>query len=333
MFYSIVVPTFKRPNEVDEFLASMSVQVFRNFELLIVDGSPDNCLHTVIEQYSEKLNLKYFHERNLGASESRNLGCEKATGDFLVFIDSDCIVPEDYLVKVDNFLSTNKVDAFGGPDREHESFTPTQKAISYAMTSFFTTGGIRGRKKHVGKFHLRGFNMGIKRDVFFKVGGYSGMQVAEDIELSMRLIKSGYITSLIPDAYVYHKRRSTFYKFFRQLFMHGKGRIDLYLRHRDSLKPLHLLPTAFVVFLLVLIASMFISFELHLLTVAMLVFYIFILFLDASIKYRSIYIGFLSMFASLEMLIAYGLGLLYNVWLRLILGKKEESKKALLLKQ
>jgi len=252
MQYSVILPTFGRPDEVTNFLESMTTQRFKEFEVVVVDGSLDEILYPVIEKYKTKLDLKYFHERGLGASESRNLGCEKSTGIFLVFIDSDCIVPEDYFVKVDNFLENNAdIDAFGGPDAADKSFSPFQKAVNYAMTSMLTTGGIRGKKKHVGKFQLRGFNMGIQRDAFFKVGGYSGMQVAEDIDLSMRLIKAGYKTALISGAFVYHRRKASIPIFWKQLYFHGKGRIDLHIKHGNALKPVHMLPSLFVLDILI----------------------------------------------------------------------------------
>ena len=179
MFYSVILPTFNRPDEVENFLESMVQQEQKNFEVIVVDGSPDDILHPVIDKYKDLLNLQYNHEKGMGASESRNLGCERARGDFLVFIDSDCVVPSDYFSKIQSFLVQHpEVDAYGGPDAADSAFSPFQKAVNYSMTSMLTTGGIRGKKKHVGKFQLRGFNMGVRHDAFFHVGGYSGMQVA-----------------------------------------------------------------------------------------------------------------------------------------------------------
>jgi cellulose synthase/poly-beta-1,6-N-acetylglucosamine synthase-like glycosyltransferase len=260
MFYSIILPTFGRPDEVENFLESIGKQEFRNFEVIIVDGSLDNVLHPTVEKYNNTPGLRYIHKHGLGASESRNLGCNEAKGDFLVFIDSDCVVPPDYFTKVERFLNANPgVDAYGGPDAADATFSPFQKAVNYAMTSFLTTGGIRGKKTHIGKFQLRGFNMGVRREAFFNIGGYSGMQVAEDIDLSMRLLKAGYTTALIPEAFVYHRRKANFYKFYKQLFFHGKGRIDLHLKHGDALKFVHLLPSFFVLYLIAGILTVFFS--------------------------------------------------------------------------
>lgn len=334
MFYSVILPTFGRPDEVENFLESMTLQKFGDFEVIVVDGSLDDILHPVIEKYRRITDLKYFHEKGLGASESRNLGCEKARGDFLVFIDSDCVVPPDYFEKVESFLVVNpSVDGYGGPDAADDTFSPFQKAVNYAMTSILTTGGIRGKKKHVGKFQLRGFNMGIRREAFFAVGGYSGMQVAEDIDLSMRLLKAGYVTALIPEAFVFHRRKASFYKFYKQLYFHGKGRIDLHIKHGDALKLVHMLPSFFVLFLFAGIAMAFVYPPLFLLFLITLGFYFLAVFVDASVRNHSLQVGFLSIVTSFELLIAYGMGVWRNIFLRMIFRKGKDSKKELLLKE
>jgi cellulose synthase/poly-beta-1,6-N-acetylglucosamine synthase-like glycosyltransferase len=312
----------------------MTLQQITDFEVIVVDGSPDTVLHPLIEAYRKKMALQYYHRKGLGASESRNLGCEKAKGDFLVFIDSDCVVPPDYFNKVEAFLNANKdIDGYGGPDAAEDNFPPFQKAVNYAMTSMLTTGGIRGGKKHIGKFQLRGFNMGIRRDAFFKTGGYSGMQVAEDIDLSMRLNKAGYKTALIPGAFVYHRRKASFYRFFRQLYFHGKGRIDLHLKHGDALKLVHLLPGLFVFGLIAgALASVFIPF-IGIVAGTGLGIYMLAVFTDSAIRNRSIPVGFLSVVTSLELLIAYGLGVWRNLIVRMLLKRGDDSRKELLLKE
>lgn len=334
MFYSVILPTFGRPDEVENFLESITQQEKKEFEVIIVDGSLDEILHPVISKYEKKIDLKYFHEKGLGASESRNLGCEKAKGDFLVFIDSDCVVPSDYFIKVGSFLKNNpSVDAYGGPDAADDTFSPFQKAVNYAMTSALTTGGIRGKKKHIGKFQLRGFNMGIKRGAFFKVGGYSGLQVAEDIDLSMRLQKAGYTTALIPEAIVYHRRKANFYKFYKQLFFHGKGRIDLHIKHGDALKPVHMLPSFFVLYLIGGCITAFLLKSLFYIFLCTVVFYILAVFIDAAIRNHSLCVGFLSIITSFELLIAYGLGVWRNIFVRMIFKQGKDSRKELLLKE
>lgn len=331
--YSIILPTFKRPDEVDTFLDSMSKQQLKDFEVVIVDGSPDDILHDVIDKFRSKLDLKYFHEKGLGASESRNMGCENAVGEYLIFIDSDCIVPSDYLQKIDLFLQKNNVDGFGGPDAAHPSFSPILKAINYTMTSFFTTGGIRGKKKHVGKFQLRGFNMGVKREAFFAINGFSGMQVGEDIDFSMRLHQNGYTTALIPEAFVYHKRKSSIGKFYKQMYMYGKGRIDLYLRHNEGLKLVHLLPSFFVLYLFAGLITLAFSIKLFYIFIASLILYALMVFIDSTIQNKSIYVGLLSIITSFEQFWAYGIGLIRNVFVRLIFRKGSDSIKATVLKE
>lgn len=334
MKYSVILPTFGRPDEVTNFLESMTSQKLKDFEVVLVDGSLNDVLHPVIEKYKPLIDLQYFHEKGLGASESRNLGCEKSKGEYVVFIDSDCIVPADYFVKVDNFLKNNPdVDAFGGPDAADKSFSPFQKAVNYAMTSTLTTGGIRGKKKHVGKFQLRGFNMGMRRDAFFKVGGYSGMQVAEDIDLSMRLIKAGYKTALISEAFVYHRRKASIKIFWKQLYFHGKGRIDLHLKHGDALKLVHMLPSLFILDSLIALGLGFIWPIFWYLLAGAFTLYGLIAFIDSTIQNRSLWVGLLSVITSFELLIAYGLGVWRNILLRMLLKAGTDSKKSVELKK
>ncbi len=325
MFFSIVIPTFKRKEDVKEFLESMTKQTESNFEVLIVDASPDNSVKDVVNFYSDKVSVTHFHKKGLGISPSRNFGCKNAKGDFFIFIDSDCIVPPDYIKKVNQFLKKNKVDGFGGPDDAEKSFSNVQKAINYAMTSMLTTGGIRGKKVHAGKYQLRGFNMGVSRNAFFSVNGYSNLKVAEDIDLSMRLHAKGYKTSLIPDAKVFHKRKINFKKFATQLFLHGKARIDLQMRHGTALKPIFFLPSLFVIYIALGWISFFINPFLFYLYLASLSLIAIIFFTDASIQNKSIKIGVLSVFASFIQLCSYGAGILYNIFRRLIFRKKDES--------
>jgi len=214
--YSIIIPVFNRPTEVDELLESLHHQTVQDFEVLIIEDGSDNDCKDVVKKHQDRLNIRYFYKENSGQGFSRNYGYERAHGEWMIVFDSDCIIPPHYLQSVEDYLAENAVDAFGGPDRAHENFTPVQKAISYSMTSLFTTGGIRGGKKHIGVFHPRSFNMGIRKAVFEKTGGYILPKKGEDIEFSIRIIENGFTTALIEDAYVYHKRRTHFGQFFTQ---------------------------------------------------------------------------------------------------------------------
>ena len=332
-FYSVVLPTFGRPGDVDEFLASLSGQEFKDFEVIIVDATYNDSVGEVAEKYKGKLSLQYIYRKGLGISESRNLGVDNAKGDYVVFIDSDCIVPPHYFSEIERFLRSDKADAFGGPDAAVETFTPVQKSINYVMTSFLTTGGIRGRKKRVSKFQPRGFNMGISRKVFLEVGGYSGMKVAEDVDLSMRIHKGGYTTALISDAYVYHKRKTSLYKFYVQMFMYGKARIDLILRHREALKITYLVPLLFVLYLLAGIASAFLVTPVFYIFLGTLIFYALAVFIDSSVRNKSVVVGLMSAFAAYEFLTGYGLGIIYNFFRRIVFRNREEIKRAVILKE
>jgi glycosyltransferase involved in cell wall biosynthesis len=327
MYFSVVVPTFSRPDEVSELLTSLVEQQDKSFEVIIADGSPDDTVGKIIQKFKDKLNLVYFFKRGLGIIESRNWGVENAKGDFVVFFDSDCVIPPQYFAEVKNYLAVNSLDAYGGPDKAGDTFNFKQKAISYAMTSFFTTGGIRGRKSHVGDYQPRSFNMGIKRQVFNELKGFSGLKVSEDIDLSIRLKKSGFKTGLIENAYVFHKRRSTFYKFFRQVFSFGSGRIDLQKKHGDALKPVHLLPSLFVIYLTAGIISGFFSGLIFALWVSSLAAYLFAVLWDASVLYRNLLIGMMSVYAAMVMLTGYGLGMLKAIFMRFVLKSSRESEK------
>lgn len=245
MKYSIIVPVFNRPDEVDELLESLVNQEEKDFEVIIVeDGSQIPC-EDVCRKYADQLTLRYFMKPNSGPGQSRNYGAERAEGKYLLILDSDVVLPDGYLKAVNDELDREPADAFGGPDRAHNSFTDTQKAISYSMTSFFTTGGIRGGKKKLDKFYPRSFNMGIRRDVYMELGGFSKMRFGEDIDFSIRIFKAGKRCRLFPEAWVWHKRRTDFRKFWRQVYNSGIARVNLYKKYPESLKLVHLLPMVF----------------------------------------------------------------------------------------
>jgi cellulose synthase/poly-beta-1,6-N-acetylglucosamine synthase-like glycosyltransferase len=288
-----------------------------------VDGSPTEILKPVIQAFESTLPVRHEHKPKLPISPSRNLGAQMAKGDYLIFLDSDVILPDEYLMHVDSFLQKTNVDSFGGPDKAHESFTDTQKAISYAMTSFLTTGGIRGGKKHFHQFHPRGFNMGIRKTVFAAVNGYSNMTCGEDIELSIRIINAGYQVQLNPEAFVYHKRRSTFKSFFRQVHRFGAARINIFQRHRSELKITHLFPAAFVLFLDAGVIASFFSIIIATTVIAVISIYFLIILTDATLQNKSIKVGGMSVLASLLQLMGYGIGFISNAIAVFIGGKKE----------
>jgi GT2 family glycosyltransferase len=331
--FSVIVPTFGRPEEVKELLSSFPAQDYKDYEIIIVDGSNDKQLENIIQQFRGKINIRYFYEKGLGISDSRNLGADKAKGEYLIFMDSDCIVSIGYFNNVNKFLSENRVEGFTGPDKAHPSFSRRQKAINYAMTSHFTTGGIRGQKIHIGKIHLRGFNMGILKEAFIKIGGFSGLRVGEDIDISLRFQNAGYKAALIYNAYVYHKRKTNFLKFFIQLFLHGKARIDLFKRHRKSLKPLYFLPSLFILYLLAGISTIFYCSYCFAVFLVTILFYALVLFTDASARNKNPGVGLLSVYSSIIMLIAYGAGFIYNFIKRIIFRSKKESIRPLIIKE
>ncbi|WP_294587997.1 glycosyltransferase [uncultured Phocaeicola sp.] len=321
MKYSLIIPVYNRPNEVDELLQSLLAQHFKDFEVIVVeDGSSIPCTD-VIAKYKNFLPVHYYAKPNSGPGQTRNYGAERSKGEYLIVLDSDCILPPGYLNAVEEELNREPADAFGGPDRAHDSFTDVQKAINYAMTSFFTTGGIRGGKKKMDKFYPRSFNMGIKADVYRALGGFSKMRFGEDIDFSIRIFKGGYRCRLFPEAWVWHKRRTDLKKFFKQVHNSGIARINLYKKYPDSLKLVHLLPAAFTVgVILVLACSLICVWSLLLLAL-----FAFVILLDATIKNKSLKIGIISVVAAFIQLTGYGTGFLRAWWKRCVLGKDEFS--------
>ncbi len=337
MTYSIIVPVYNRPDEVDELLQSLCQQTEKDFEVIIVeDGSTVTCKE-VCERYAGILNLHYYFKENSGPGQSRNYGAERAVGEWLIVLDSDVVLPDGYLAAVSSHLSslTPQPSAWGGPDASHPSFTPVQKAISYSMTSFFTTGGIRGGKAKLDKFYPRSFNMGIRREVYRQLGGFSRMRFGEDIDFSYRIVEAGYRTALLPDAWVWHKRRTDFRKFFRQVYNSGIARINLTKRHPGTLKLVHLLPAVFTlgVIALILISAVgralmhYVGHEpffwMFLLPWIPIVLYSVLIFADSSLRNRSLRVGLLSVPAAFTQLMGYGLGFLEAWWKRCVLGKDE----------
>ena len=361
MRYSIIVPVYNRPDEVDELLQSLTQQTLQDMEVIIVeDGSSLSC-EDVVHKYAGKLQLRYYTKENSGPGPTRNFGAEHSQGEFLIFLDSDCVLPPGYLQAIEDELNKSNgqcsmgCDAWGGPDKAHESFSPVQKAINYSMTSFLTTGGIRGGKKQMDKkFYPRSFNLGIRRSLYRQLGGFSSMRFGEDIDLSLRIYESGASCRLFPEAWVWHKRRTDFKKFFKQVHNSGIARINLMKRHPGSLKLVHLLPMFFTVgtiacllfaflFLLLTLLGLFALWSMPkpgcvngpmfciiggiggmLLFLSPLLLFSLLVFIDSAIRNRSIKIGFLSILASFIQLIGYGTGFLRAWWLRCVLGRNEE---------
>lgn len=305
---------------MDELLESLTKQTLKDFEVIIVeDGSIKPC-KDVCEKYANILDLHYYAKENSGPGQSRNYGAERSNGEWLIILDSDVVLPEGYLEAVEKSLaSSTSIAAWGGPDAAHPSFTPVQKAISYSMTSFFTTGGIRGGKAKLDKFYPRSFNMGIRRDVYLKLEGFTKMRFGEDIDFSYRIVEAGYMPRLFPEAWVWHKRRTDFRKFFRQVYNSGIARINLEKRHPGTMKLVHLLPTVFTlgVIGLLLITLIFTY------ACVPIILYSAIIFIDSSIKNKSLWVGLLSIPAAFVQLMGYGFGFIESWWKRCVLKQDE----------
>ncbi|HLL93589.1 MAG TPA: glycosyltransferase [Spirosoma sp.] len=318
MFFSIIIPIFNRPDELRELLGSLILQTYQNFEVLVIeDGSTDEA-GDVVSEFAQRLDVRYFFKENSGQGFTRNFGFERATGDYFVIFDSDALIPPHYLRTVEQHLKTGWLDAYGGPDAAHPDFTPVQKAISYSMTSVFTTGGIRGSKKNLGgTYHPRSFNMGLSRRVWETIGGYKLSRMGEDIEFAIRIIENGFTTGLIPDAFIYHKRRTNFGQFFRQLQFFGRARINISRYYPTEVKPVHTFPALFTLFLVMVPVWALVSPLLFGLTLGFLIVFSLLVLVDATRKERSLKVGLLSVVAAFVQLTGYGVGFFGEGWKRL----------------
>ena len=325
MTFSIIVPIYNRPDEAAELLQSLSEQTFWDFELVLVeDGSTKPCA-PVVEQFRSKITIHYIAKENTGRSDSRNTGMAYAKGDFFIFFDSDCIIPPTYLEVVNNLLLINNTDCYGGPDKEHATFSPIQKAINYTMTSFWTTGGIRGCHVKNERFEPRTFNMGFSRRVYETVGGFLDM-FGEDIELSNRIRRAGFSIQLFPEAFVYHKRRVNLRRFYKQVFIFGQARINVHKLHPGSLRFVHTLPA-----LAILMGVIFLSFA-FVVTPCILylpAIYVFLLFFDSLIKTKNLQIAGLSLFTAAIQIIGYGTGFIRSFVKKVIFRKGLEKRDEL----
>lgn len=316
---SFIIPVYNRPQEIDELLESVSHQSFKDFEIVIVEDGSTLSSQDIIEHWKSSLSIRYILQENTGPGPARNTGARDASGDWLIFLDSDCLLPENYASEVASQLKNASFDCFGGPDRAHEDFNATQKAIGHAMSSPLTTGGIRGGNKKLDKFYPRSFNLGVKTEIFHKIKGFSNMRFGEDLDFSMRLIEAGHQTTLLPDAWVWHKRRNTFRSFFKQVFNSGIARINLESRHPGTTKMVHLLPSLFTIgYPILLILAFFHPLFLILFSLPLLTF-----FLDALIGTKQFIPAVLAIPASLTQLMGYGSGFLTAWFKRNILKNKE----------
>ena len=320
---SIVVAIFNRKDELFELLNSLIAQTNKNFEVIIVDDGSSVDLLPTVETFKEMLEIQYFKKANSGPGLSRNYGARRAKNDWLVFVDSDVIVEKDYIENIKKNLENTDCAAFGGADKAHKGFNLLQKAISYSMTSVFTTGGIRGSKKAVTRFQPRSFNMGVNKEIFLKIGGFSEMRIGEDPDLSMTIWEKGYKTAFFDDIGVYHKRRTDLGKFSKQVYQFGCARPILNQRHPDYVKPTFWFPT---LFLLGYVAGILEYFLLQKgFVLACYGFYTLVIFLHALYLTKNIAIAAQAIITTYIQMFSYGYGFLES-WVKLnVLKMKPED--------
>ena len=315
--FSFIIPVYNRPDEVRELLQSCVDQTYTEaFEVVIVEDGSTEPSDTVVATFKEKLAITYLKKENTGPGDSRNYGMHKAQGNYCIILDSDCILPPSYLQVVSQNLGTNFVHCYGGPDAAHPSFSPIQKAINYAMTSLLTTGGIRGRKQALGKFQPRSFNMGISKEAFDATGGFGNIHPGEDPDLSIRLWDLGYNTRLLPEAFVYHKRRINWKKFYTQVNKFGMVRPILSKWHPQTAKLTYWFPTVFCIGFVIAVISALVSNSLYLLLpIGIYLFYFTILFFHAWYQTKRLNIALLALIAVGIQFMGYGYGFLKSTFL------------------
>ena len=318
MLFSIIIPLYNRPQEIKELLESLTFQTYKDFEVLVLEDGSINDAADIVKTFEDKLNVRYFVKKNEGQGFTRNYGFERARGDYFIIFDSDCLIPADYLQIVNNYLKTNWLDAYGGPDDAHPSFTPVQKAISYSMTSPFTTGGIRGNKKAIGQFHPRSFNMGVSRKVWETVGGFIITRSGEDIEYSIRIHSAGFKIGLIPDAKVYHKRRTDFMQLYKQLHFFGRARINVYKFFPSELKAVHFFPAIFTLGIFFILIANILQWPIALLCNFAYALFTLLIFFHSWWRNKSVKVAFLSIVSSFIQLTAYGLGFIQDLFKRVV---------------
>ncbi|NVJ84904.1 MAG: glycosyltransferase [Algoriphagus sp.] len=320
MFFSIIIPVYNRPDELRELLESLSLQDNSHFEVIVVDDGSELKADQICQQFQNSLDLHYFFQENTGQGFARNRGMKAGKGDFFVMFDSDVIVPPAYFSKLENAIKNRGLDAFGGPDAAATDFSTSQKAMDFAMTSFWTTGGIRGKMKDPAKFQARGFNMGVSREVFEKIGGFIDPNQGEDIEWSLRIKKAGFKLELVQEAFVFHKRKNSLWSFAKQAFSFGRNRINVSRFHPEAIQVVHLLPSLFVVFLISLVLSGMLGWKLFYLQSVVFGFWVVGVFLSVTFQTKSLPVGILAILASILQLSAYGVGFIWEFLIKLFKG-------------
>lgn len=310
MFFSVIIPIFNRPDELRELLESLSAQTFQNFEVLVIEDGSAISSESVCDTFLERLSIRYVIQENQGQGFARNHGMKLAKGAFFILVDSDVILPSAYLELVERAIGSRNLDAFGGPDAADTGFSDFQKAMDFAMTSFWTTGGIRGNLKNPASFQARGFNMGLSRKVFEAVGGFVDPNQGEDIEYSIRIKKAGFTLELIKEAFVYHKRKNSHKSFLKQAFSFGQNRVNVSRYHPEAIKLVHLLPTAFLCFLLLMVVAALGNWQIFRFQAFLFFSWVVLVLLSASFQFRSVRVGGLAVITSLVQLTGYGAGLL-----------------------
>lgn len=320
MFFSVIIPVFNRPSEAFDLLASLSNQSFKDFEVILVEDGSVNKADQIASSFQSTLSVRYFFQENQGQGFARNFGMNQAKGDFFVILDSDVILPESYLSVLKSAILSRKLDAFGGPDAAASDFSDLQKAMDFAMTSFWTTGGIRGKLKDPSKYQARGFNMGVSRGVFESIGGFVDPNQGEDIEWSIRIKKAGFTLELVEEAFVYHKRKNTLQSFAKQAFSFGRNRVNVSRFHPEAIKLVHWLPTFFLFFLFSIVLNILLVNFYPILHLGILGIWGGLVIVSATLKYKSLWVGVLSLLTSLVQLCGYGAGLVFELFKKAVKG-------------
>ncbi|TFV94760.1 glycosyltransferase [Algoriphagus kandeliae] len=320
MLFSVIIPVYNRPEELRELLYSLTCQTQSNFEVIVVEDGSGLKAEEVCHSFQKELRIQYVFQKNSGQGFARNKGMELAKGDFYILFDSDVVVPDNYFFQVENAILERNLDAFGGPDAAAKDFSILQKAMDFAMTSFWTTGGIRGKMKDPAKYQARGFNMGVSKAVFEKTGGFLDPNQGEDIEWSIRIKKAGFRLELVKEAFVFHKRKNTLWSFSKQAFSFGRNRINVSRFHPDAIQIVHLMPSLFLAFLISLSLTGMLGWRIFMLQFLVFSCWVLAVWISATFKTKSFLAGLLAIVTSILQLSAYGLGFIWEFLVKIFKG-------------
>lgn len=222
--FSVIIPTYERPAQLTKCLESITHLNYPKdkFEVIVVDDGSEDPPETIVEAYTEKLDIKLYTQINAGPAGARNTGSEKANGKFLAFTDDDCEPDPDWLNAFEKEFNKDPKIFLGGHTVNSLSDNPystaSQELINY-LYSYYNAD------RNNASFFASN-NIAVRADLFKKIGGFDVTTLratAEDRELSDRWVYEGNKMTYTIDAIVFHSHAMSLRQFWRQHFNYGRG--------------------------------------------------------------------------------------------------------------